>query len=177
MKDIANDEIANPLLADDCAGDDPRAGLSSATAAARLAAYGRNEVPVEKPSKLRVFLRQFEGPMPMMLMLACVLSAAVEDWEDFGIIAAMLLLNATIAFYEESMAMAALDALQGKLRQEVSVLRDGVPVSVDVALLVPGDVVALRGGQCGNQNVQDTFNMVQFERIRREGSARPRDLA
>ena len=33
------------------------------------------------------------------------------------------------------------------------------------------------GGQCGNQNVQDTFNMVQFERIRREGSARPRDLA
>ena len=28
---------------------------------------------------------------------------------------------------------------------------------------------------CGNQNVQDTFNMVQFERIRRERSSRPRD--
>ena len=25
-------------------------------------------------------------------------------------------------------------------------------------------------GRCGNQNVQDTFNMVEFEQIRREGS-------
>ena len=30
--------------------------------------------------------------------------------------------------------------------------------------------------QCGNQNVQDTFNMVQFERIWRERTPRPRDL-
>jgi hypothetical protein len=36
-----------------------------------------------------------------------------------------------------------------------------------------GIVALLRG----HQNFQDTFNMVQFERIRREGSARPRDLA
>jgi len=33
-----------------------------------------------------------------------------------------------------------------------------------------------RGTQCGNQNVQDTFNMVQFERIWGARSARPRDL-
>ena len=39
-----------------------------------------------------------------------------------------------------------------------------------------GDLHGCRD-QCGNQNVQDTFNMVQCERIRREGSPRPRDLA
>ncbi|EGB02945.1 hypothetical protein AURANDRAFT_34719, partial [Aureococcus anophagefferens] len=141
-------ELLNPLLSEsgDLRDSLPR-GLSSVEAAAKLARFGRNEVPVETPSRLSVFLRQFSGTMPAMLMLACVLSAAVKDWEDFGIIAAMLLLNATIGFYEESKAMAALDALQAKLRCEVSVLRDGQPVSVDVAELVPGDVVALRGGQ------------------------------
>lgn len=35
-----------------------------------------------------------------MLILACVLSAAVQDWQDLGIIFAMLFLNACIAFYE-----------------------------------------------------------------------------
>lgn len=96
------EEIASPLLGSGVGVEDPVAGLSSSAAAARLLEYGRNEVPVEKPSKLRVFLRQFEGPMPMMLMLACVMSAAVTDWEDFGIIAAMLLLNASIAFVRRS---------------------------------------------------------------------------
>ena len=141
-------ELLNPLLSEsgDLRDSLPR-GLSSVEAAAKLARFGRNEVPVETPSRLSVFLRQFSGTMPAMLVLACVLSAAVKDWEDFGIIAAMLLLNATIGFYEESKAMAALDALQAKLRCEVSALRDGRPVSVDVAELVPGDVVALRGGQ------------------------------
>ncbi|KAH8065333.1 hypothetical protein JL721_8292 [Aureococcus anophagefferens] len=110
-------ELLNPLLSEsgDLRDSLPR-GLSSVEAAAKLARFGRNEVPVETPSRLSVFLRQFSGTMPAMLMLACVLSAAVKDWEDFGIIAAMLLLNATIGFYEESKAMAALDALQAKLR-------------------------------------------------------------
>ena len=39
-----------------------------------------------------------------------------------------------------------------------------------------GERVAQHLDLCGNQNVQDTFNMVQCERIRRGGSARPRDL-
>lgn len=42
--------------------------------------------------------------MPLMLGLACALAATVEDWEDFGIIGAMLLLNATIGFVEERKA-------------------------------------------------------------------------
>lgn len=82
-----------------------------------------------------------------MLILACILSAAVQDWEDLFIIFAMLFLNACIAFYEETKAMASLDALKGELKQRVSVLRDGVPVILEAAELVPGDVVSLRGGQ------------------------------
>ena len=44
-------------------------------------------------------------------------------------------------------AAEALDALRSKLRQEVSVLRDGHAKAIEIGELVPGDVVALRGGQ------------------------------
>ena len=47
-----------------------------------------------------------------------------------------------------------------------------------VAAREPRLVLPLDGlDLCGNQNVQDTFNMVDSCRMWREGSARPRDLA
>ena len=130
--------MTTPLLDSSVARCAHTLGLSSVEALRRLEIFGRNEVPVEVVPKWKIFARQFTGTMPVMLILACLLSAIVLDWEDFGIIAAMLLLNATIAFYEESKAMGALDALRAKLVQEVSVLRDGQAVSLDIALLVPG---------------------------------------
>ena len=51
-------------------------GLSEEEARSRLARFGRNEVPVETPSRLSVFLRQFSGTMPAMLMLATIFSAS-----------------------------------------------------------------------------------------------------
>jgi len=36
------------------------------------------------------------GPMPFMIEVAAVLAGAVEDWEDFGIILTLLLVNASI---------------------------------------------------------------------------------
>ncbi|KAJ1450673.1 hypothetical protein M885DRAFT_531693 [Pelagophyceae sp. CCMP2097] len=144
--DDVEDPLLNPLLLH--AGLDGDAeGLSSAEAAARLVAYGRNEVPIEEVPLWRIFARQFMGTMPVMLMLSCLLAAAVEDWQDLGIITVMLILNGVVAFCEETKAAASLDALRGKLKQEVSVRRDGAALAVDVTDLVPGDVVALRGGQ------------------------------
>lgn len=134
------------LLAEDDSREDV-GGLSSAEAKRRLAQFGRNEVPLEVEALWQVFLRQFTGTMPAMLILACVLSAAVRDWQDLAIIFAMLFLNASIAFCEETKATASLDALRGELKQHVSVMRDGTAVTVEVGELVPGDVVSLRGGQ------------------------------
>ncbi len=46
----------------------------------------------------------FWGPIPWMIEVAAVLSAAVGHWEDFGVIAAMLLINAGVGFFEEKNA-------------------------------------------------------------------------
>ncbi|KAJ8599296.1 hypothetical protein CTAYLR_006801 [Chrysophaeum taylorii] len=143
--DSKGEDTANPIT--DVEVGVAGMGLSSAEAAARLERFGRNEVPIEKVPLWKVFVRQFNGTMPAMLILACLLAAAVQDWEDFGIILFMVLLNACIGYYEETKAMASLDALRDELIQEVSVMRDGRVSAVDVAELVPGDLVALRGGQ------------------------------
>jgi hypothetical protein len=43
-----------------------------------------------------------------MLEIACILSLAVGDYEDFGIIAAMLICNGYLGFHEELKAKASL---------------------------------------------------------------------
>ena len=43
-----------------------------------------------------------------MLEIACILSLAVGDYEDFGIIAAMLICNGYLGFHEELKAKSSL---------------------------------------------------------------------
>ena len=121
-------------------------------AAQRLMQYGRNELPEEKTPAWKIFLRQFTGSMPFMLEACIVVSMIValagqtEAWEDFGIIFAMVVINACIGFHEESKAQASLDGLKGSLTTTVPCIRDGRPISLDIGELVPGDIISLRGG-------------------------------
>lgn len=63
--------------------------------------------------------------MPFMILLACVLAAAVLSWDDFGIILSMLRANAVLGFREEYNANQALRELSAGLKPSVSVKRDG----------------------------------------------------
>ncbi|MGA3128757.1 MAG: cation-transporting P-type ATPase [Candidatus Korobacteraceae bacterium] len=67
---------------------------------ARLAQYG-NELPEEKVNPILKFLSYFWAPIPWMIELGAILSAVVRHWEDFGIILALLLMNAGVGFWEE----------------------------------------------------------------------------
>lgn len=122
------------------------AGLTSAEVEIRLLEYGRNEIPEHETPWYILLGKQFIGTMPFMLELACVVSAVVKDFEDFGIILAMLLINGFIGFYEEHKAKQSLDALKSQMTATVPVKRDGVMVIKEIAELVPGDIIFLRGG-------------------------------
>jgi len=121
-------------------------GLTSAEAHRRLTEFGRNEIPERVEPWYAMLLKQFVGLMPFMLEIATVLSAAIGDWPDFAVIALMLVVNALIGFHEELKAKQSLDALKAQMTATVPVKRDGVMVIAQVAELVPGDVVFLRGG-------------------------------
>ena len=121
-------------------------GLSGDEAAKRQGQYGYNEIrEKEEPLWHRIF-RRFWGPIPWMIEIAAVLSALVRKWDDFVIIAVMLLVNAGLDFFQEHRALNALKALKQRMTAEIIVLRDGEFKTIPSRELVPGDLVKLRIG-------------------------------
>ncbi len=121
-------------------------GLGAAEAKTRLARYGPNEIEEEATSPLRALLAYFWGPIPWMIEVAVILSAALGHWADFFIILLLLVANAGVGFSEEHQAGKAIAALKAQLAVKARVLRDGKWVTPPARELVPGDVIRMRMG-------------------------------
>jgi H+-transporting ATPase len=129
-------------------------GLSQERVREQRERFGANAIrEKEEPLWHRLF-RRFWGPIPWMIEIAAILSAVVQKWEDFAIITVMLLVNASLDFYQEHRALNALKALKQRLATEVIVLRDGEFKTVAARELVPGDIVKLRIGNVVPADVQ-----------------------
>ena len=98
-------------------------GLSGAEAAVRLERYGPNALTEERQSLLLEIGSHFWGPIPWMIQAALVLRAQTARWADFVIIAALLLLNGVVGFWEEHQAKSAIDALRDRLAQRARLRR------------------------------------------------------
>ncbi len=122
-------------------------GLSESEAKQRLNKYGYNEIPENEETFFHRVIRRFWGPIPWMIEIAAILSAAVQKWEDFGIITSLLLVNAIIDFWQESKALDALSVLKKKLAKKATVLRDGKFSQRDAKELVPGDIIKIKIGE------------------------------
>ena len=121
-------------------------GLTQSEAQSRLKQSGFNELPEEKSNPVLKFLSYFWGPIPWMIEVAAILSAVVRHWEDFGIILALLLMNAGVGFWEEFQAGNAIAALKATLALQARVKRDGNWTTVPARELVPGDLMRIRVG-------------------------------
>ncbi len=122
-------------------------GLTRSEAQARLVKYGYNELPEEKTNPFLKFLSYFWGPIPWMIEVAAILSAVLRHWEDFGIILALLLLNAGVGFWEEYQAGSAIAALKAKLALHARVKREGTWITIPARELVPGDLMRVSIGE------------------------------
>jgi H+-transporting ATPase len=121
-------------------------GLGADEAKARLAKYGPNEIQEAKTSALRALLAYFWGPIPWMIEVAVILSAALGHWADFFIILLLLVANAGVGFSEEHQAGKAIAALKAQLAIKARVRRDGKWTTPPARDLVPGDVIRMRMG-------------------------------
>jgi H+-transporting ATPase len=81
-----------------------------------------------------------------MLEAAIVLEVVLGKYLEAGIIAVLLVFNATLGFFQESRAQATLAALKKRLAMTASVRRDGVWKNLPAAELVPDDIVKLSLG-------------------------------
>ena len=122
-------------------------GLSQREADRRLVRYGRNEL-VRRGGRRwpRELAQQFTHPLAVLLMAAAGLALVAGIAVLAVAIAAVILLNAALAFAQERQAEAAVEALKDYLPPHATVVRDGREQQVEAALLVPGDIVALAEG-------------------------------
>jgi hypothetical protein len=91
-------------------------------------------------------LSKFWTPVPWMLEAAIVLEVVLGKYVEAAVIAALLIFNAALGFFQESRAQATLAALKSRLALNASVRRDGSWKTVPAVGLVPGDIVKLSLG-------------------------------
>lgn len=106
--------------------------------------------------------------------LAAILALGLEDWIDFGVIIAILMLNAFVGFYQEKSAEDIVSKLKGDIAMKTMVVRDGQEQTILARELVPGDIVIIQDGQtvpgdcqliCDYANPDD---FEQFKKIRED---------
>ncbi len=132
-------------------------GLVEDEAFARLTKHGKNLLPtkVSRPIIFK-FFDQFTSLFAIMLevaallvFVAAILSTGASRQDNINVtiaILAVVLLNATIGFFQEYRAEKATEALQKLVPSNAKVIRDGDVTIVAAADLVPGDVIVLEEG-------------------------------
>ncbi|MGZ4674090.1 MAG: magnesium-translocating P-type ATPase, partial [Ilumatobacteraceae bacterium] len=121
-------------------------GLTSDEAARRRTVFGPNVLSTHTVTMFSVFVRQLRNPLLILLLAAAAVSAATGDTTDGGIIAAIVFLSVGLGFVNEYRSEAAVAALHANIRHEALVWRDNKAERLNVADLVPGDVIALTMG-------------------------------
>ncbi len=125
----------------------PATGLQSEAAARRLLQYGPNRLTEKAPRPAWLkFLDQFKSLLVLILLAAAVLAGTIGEIKDSIVIVVVVLLNASLGFFQEYRAEAALAALKNMLAPTARVRRDGEVRLIEAGDLVPGDILLLEAG-------------------------------
>lgn len=122
-------------------------GLTSDEAATRLLAAGPNSLEApSRPHYLAIAGRQLADPLVALLLAAAVVSFAIGERLEGGVILAIVVLNALLGFVQEVGAERAVLALGSGVDQPISVIREGTRQQIAVKAVVPGDLLLLHEG-------------------------------
>ncbi|KAF3926766.1 hypothetical protein ABW21_db0207995 [Orbilia brochopaga] len=154
---------------------DTRLGLTSAEVETRRKRYGLNQMKEEKENLVLKFFMYFVGPIQFVMEAAAILAAGLEDWVDFGVICALLLLNACVGFFQEFQAGSIVEELKKTLALKAVVLRDGRLFEIEAPQVVPGDILQIEEGTIvpadGRIVTEDAFLQVDQSAITGESLA------
>ena len=155
--------------------DSAAKGLTGGEAKARLAKDGPNAMPDASAHPLRNAIAKFWAPVPWLLEASVVLEVLLHKYFEAAIIAALLIFNAALAYFQESRAQATLAALKSRLALNASVQRDGAWKTVPAAELVRGDLVKLSLGGVVAADVHLTGGSVELDQSMLTGESLPID--
>ena len=166
---------------------DPNQGLSDLEAARRLHRYGPNLLPDRSSRRpIELLAAQLRSTLVLVLAGASAVSLALGDLVDAAAIAVILLLNASLGFWQEYRAERAMSALRQLSAPVVRVRREGRVLELPAGQLVPGDVVLLEAGnivpadgrllECSNLRVQEAAITGESEPVEKQVAAITGDL-
>ncbi|KAJ5336721.1 uncharacterized protein N7506_004743 [Penicillium brevicompactum] len=121
-------------------------GLTDEQVADRRKAHGRNCLTQNTTNNWIKFLSFFVGPIQFVMEAVTVLAAGLRSWIDFGIICALLLLNAIVGFVQEYHAGNIVANLRKTLALRALVVRNSDIVEIQAEDVVIGDIVYLEDG-------------------------------
>jgi len=123
-------------------------GLTEEEVKERREQYGFNEVPRVEKNKYLDLLMRYLQPIPILMMIALVLSAAIQpsEWLSFALLLIELNLLVFSAWRSELNTNDAMAALAEGIAPQIDVKRGGQWERLPTRELVPGDIFLLKGG-------------------------------
>lgn len=126
--------------------DTSESGLSKTEAEERLIQYGQNIIKVKGEPLWRKIIEPFINIFMIVLLFAAGISYAFGENLEAVIIAAIVIINASIYYFQRFSTERVLRALQKQNALIVEVLRENKSISIDSSMLVPGDIISLNEG-------------------------------
>ncbi len=126
----------------------PEKGLTDQEAAIRLNRYGKNSIIEEKQIRFIGILREeVTEPMILLLIAVGVLYSILGSLTDALTIIIIIIILVLAEVWNEYRAKSSISALKKLAPSTALVLRNGQPVEIQTAFLVPGDILLLNVGQ------------------------------
>lgn len=124
-----------------------RNGIAEADVSKRLEQYGHNQLATSEKTKWwLILLAQFKDIMIIILIGAAIVSFVVGEHTDAYVILAIIIGNAILGYTQEFNAEKSIQALKKMSAQHAIVIRGGKNIEIEVADLVPGDIILLSAG-------------------------------
>lgn len=128
-------------------GSDPELGVSEARAGELLKRHGRNELKGQAGvNPWKILLRQVANGLTAVLIISMIVSFAVQDYAEGGVLVLVIAFNTVVGFVQEFRAEKTMDALRKMASPSAKVIREGGQRRVSSGEAVPGDLLAFEVG-------------------------------
>ncbi|EAS32084.3 potassium/sodium efflux P-type ATPase, fungal-type [Coccidioides immitis RS] len=125
----------------------PDDGLTAEEAKKRLETYGPNMLDEgEGVSVVKILIRQVANAMMLVLIMAMAVSFGIQSFIEGGVVAAVIILNIIVGFFQEYAAEKTMDSLRSLSSPTGTVSREGQTKVIPSTDIVPGDMVELKTG-------------------------------
>ncbi|NLP18548.1 MAG: ATPase, partial [Firmicutes bacterium] len=125
----------------------PQLGLSPAIVKQRQIQFGYNNLQQRKKiSAQAILISQFNDFMVIVLLAAAILSGFLGQWDDAVTIMTIVIINALLGFIQEYKVEHSLVALKQLSAPRAKCRRQGKPIDIPAAELVPGDIIEIEPG-------------------------------